>query len=494
MFLAAALSLFFAHPAPLDMPRAEAYFVKDGDELRLEDRYNVDDLWTSRAVLGRWEDDDGRYFTLSRLDIVPPKFAEAPVTRTKYTADEALIDPKKDEDLRVEAMERLSPVAIADEPRSPRQAVRGFKEVLYYEGTNKSAIVCAFLREQGSVWRLATWELAEGDDCEWARELFEKDFLGNWDDIVESNLRSEAFEKEIIKKDKGRKKGDDKLLSPAAVAVKKLEGATRERELLRYDARCSVTNYPTWRVTESEEFSVLDNLEGHKKFIAAVTNELSTMRKRYAEVMPSPINSSNVLAVARIFSDREDYLAVSGEDKEWTAAYWSPLKRELVAFLPERPAAERELMRTLRHEAFHQYFSYATSMIQPSPWINEGYAEYFEDEDSLDWGLPTGDSLDSDAIARLTEVLPALMAMDYEQFYSGSAEERHLKYRLAWSIAVFIEKGAPDVRFQPFKNLKRDYVDALFKTRDMREATVSAFKSSENLARFVAEWKKFWTK
>ena len=60
--LAAAFSLFLAHPAPLDMPRAEAYLVNDGESIRLEDRYSVDDLWTSRAVLGRWEDDDGRFF------------------------------------------------------------------------------------------------------------------------------------------------------------------------------------------------------------------------------------------------------------------------------------------------------------------------------------------------------------------------------------------------------------------------------------------------
>ena len=51
-----AASLFFAHPTPLDMPRAEAYLVREGGVRRLEDRFNTLDLWTSRAVLGRWED------------------------------------------------------------------------------------------------------------------------------------------------------------------------------------------------------------------------------------------------------------------------------------------------------------------------------------------------------------------------------------------------------------------------------------------------------
>ncbi len=45
--------MWFAHPAPLDMPRAEAYLVTEGNgTMRLEDRYDELDLWTANAVLG----------------------------------------------------------------------------------------------------------------------------------------------------------------------------------------------------------------------------------------------------------------------------------------------------------------------------------------------------------------------------------------------------------------------------------------------------------
>ena len=50
---AVSASLFFTTPAPLDMPRAEAYLVKEGGLRRLEDRFNRLDLWTSRTVTGR---------------------------------------------------------------------------------------------------------------------------------------------------------------------------------------------------------------------------------------------------------------------------------------------------------------------------------------------------------------------------------------------------------------------------------------------------------
>ena len=168
--------------------------------------------------------------------------------------------------------------------------------------------------------------------------------------------------------------------------------------------------------------------------------------------------------------------------------YWNPLRRELVAFLPQ--SGSEGLVQTIRHEAFHQYLSYAASMIPASPWFNEGYAQYFERDDGGDWG--PGIVPDAEWLESVVKMLPALMKMDYAEFYSGTAEERRLKYRLAWSIAYFIEKGAPQVRFAPFGNLKRDYIAALLKYRDMHKATEAAFAGSEALEDFIDEWKRYW--
>ena len=208
--------------------------------------------------------------------------------------------------------------------------------------------------------------------------------------------------------------------------------------------------------------------------------------------MPTDIDGTNVLCVARIYASRGEYLeALEAEDATnmaWTAAYWSPQRRELVAHLSEN--GEAELLRTIRHEAFHQYLSYATSMLSVSPWLNEGYAQYFEDTESEDWDL--GVDLSEEGLKRLADVLRGVFGMDYEQFYEGSDFERRLKYRLAWSVAVFLEKGADKVRFRPFANLKRDYFAALFQTHDMRKASASAFGDADKLKLFVSEWLKFW--
>ena len=456
--LLVAASLFFATPDPLDMPRAEAFIVRESGVVRLEDRYDRMDLWMSRAVLGCWRDDDGRAFTLATLAVAPPAIGlHDAETRVDYTAGCAPLK-KKDERMRREAVSLLAPFEISAEPLSPRQNLRGMKAVEYWQGTNRTAIVCSFLPEKSGVWYLAEWELAEGDDFAERMEKFEEKFLeGEWK-TYGLWLGGEA------------PKGG-------------------EREQLRADAHHSVTNYATWRWTDADAFTVLDDLPQSSTFVAALTNELPRLRAAYAAALPTPVDGSNTLCVARIYRDREEYLAAVDEGLEWSAAYWSPLRRELVAHLPD--GGEADLMKTIRHEAFHQYLSYACSMISASPWLNEGYAEYFEDTESLDWGKVIDATPEN--IERVSSSLPGVMMMDYNEFYDGSDVERHVKYRLAWSIAVFLEKGAPEVRFQPFKSLKADYVKALLKTHDMRQATIAALLGDEDKTKlFVSEWVKFW--
>jgi len=464
-----AASLFFTTPSPLEMPRAQAYLVKERGVYRLEDRFDKTDLWISRSVDGIWRDDEGREFMLATLaSAAPPLAGDRPVTREEYAAG-AVPLARKDEKELFAAVDKLAPVQPDEEFFRPRQMCRGYRDIRYYQGTNESAIVCAYLPEGDERWLLATWTLAEGDDCDERTKAFEDEFLEKRRNGLAAVGLPEAEEGDA------RKKGQ-KAPAPG------------ERELLRSDARHSVALYADWRVTDGDEFTVLDDIGSARSFTVALTNDLKRMRAAYAATMPSPIDGSNVLCVARIFASRAEYLAAleanDHGDMEWSAAYWSPKRRELVAYLPE-DGSER-LLETIRHEAFHQYLSYATSMIPASPWLNEGYAQYFEK------GPDGPSSVDPADLGQLAELLPALMAMDYDEFYSGTDGERQLKYRLALSIAVFLERGAPKVRFDPFKDLKRDYVAALLRTKDMQKATLEAFGNQDRIDLFVSEWTKFW--
>lgn len=463
MFFLAA-SLFFTNPAPFDMPRQEAYLVKENGVYRLEDRCRKADLWFSQTMTGRWYDADGRVFSLAKLSFAPPATGfESTLLRTEYEKQRYAPDKKDLKQLK-DAVYMLSPVEPAEEAVSPRQNIRGYKEILYWHGTNETALVAAYLREKSDVWDFAVWEFVEGDDPDAMRALFEDEFL------AKEAKAFHAKESPPAKKRRGRR-----------------EPSPGERELLRRDAAHSVAAYAGWHVVDSREFTVLHALPEKSAFISALTNELTAMRALYSATIPSPIDGTNVLAVARIFATREDYINVVGTNLSWTAAYWSPGRRELVAYMPL--GGDRALIETFRHEAFHQYLSYASSMIAASPWFNEGYAQYFE-SDASDWKI--GETVTPAWVDAAAEFLPALLYMDYETFYSGTPKERRIKYRLAWSIAGFIEKGAASVRFQPFKNLKRDYMQALLDKRDMHEATAAVFKNGDFTVHFVDEWRKYW--
>ena len=473
--VAALLSLFFTAPAPLDMPRAEAYLVREDGVRRLEDRFDRTDLWLSQSLIGRWTDEQDRTFLLASLDTCPPAVDRSGTqTRTEYESRRAPMKRVRanadfPEAFR-EAVRALSPSPVVAKPRSPRQLPRGYKEVYYWQNpTNYSDVVCTFLPERTNVWFLASWQLADGDDYPSQMAAFEDQFLRREFPSFVSGLKFPGG------------------------GGRETSGGRRERELLRRDAHHSIAAYSNWHFTGAEEFAVIDDLPA-RGFVETLTNDFPVMRLKYAAAIPSPLDGSNVLSVVRIYATRDEYLDALETDgmtnMAWSAAYWSPQRRELVAHLSAN--GEKELMRTIRHEAFHQYLSYAASMIPVSPWFNEGYAQYFEDDQSADWGEDF--DLTDENIDRLAAAIPGVLLMDYEQFYDGSDFERRFKYRLAWSVVRFIEKGADEVRLKPFEGLKKRYMNALIETHDMRKATSAAFKDADLLKLFIAEWKKFWKK
>ena len=472
-----ALSLFLAEPAPLDMPKARAYLVGESGIWRLEERYRKLDLWTSAVVRGRWIDGEDRVFTLLKLTLAPPAAgAEEYVTRTEYELT-GVRPRKKDAKCVTDALDIVSPVPTAAEPSVPRQLPRGYERLEYWQGTNSAAVVSAFRPDGCEQWYIAIWTLAEGDDIAEMTEIFEKRFL--LADVRDSASASAALDWKRPAGRRDRSGRSSRAKSPSL----------SERELFRRDVIASVANYPSWRFTDSPEFLIVDALGADSSFPSAVTNMMPELRRRFAETLPSPVNVTNSLSVARIYASREDYLSAVGADMAWSAAYWSVERRELVAHLGD--GAEAGLLRTFRHEAFHQYLSYAASMISASPWLNEGYAQYFEyDGEMAPWMrdfLVSAESLEEAA-----KLLEPLVAMDYESFYAGTDDARALKYRLAWMTAYFIEKGARDVRHDPFRNLKRDYMECLVRSRDMRLATDSAFGGADRFALFVDEWRRFW--
>ena len=179
-----ALSLFFTEPAPIDMPRAEAYLVRENGMSFLEDRYLRIDLWGSQAMLGRWIDADGRVFGLAQFGVSPPMagFCES-VTRVKFEEEKRPMPRvRANRDFPREFRSALNwqsgLIGTVEKPRAPRQLPRGYRYVYYWQHpTNYSDIVCTFLPERTNVWYWAHWSLVPGDDYPTQMAAFEDQFL-----------------------------------------------------------------------------------------------------------------------------------------------------------------------------------------------------------------------------------------------------------------------------------------------------------------------------
>ena len=465
---------------PFSLPKAEGYLVTSPNgERRLEDRFDVFDLWVSATLRGRWVDAEGSQLHIARLVTRPPLDAPGKVCtrRAFYNAlARRLIDPKR-LDQRDEAVQAIAPVDVLAPVRPRRSRRQNLLDIVYYPSTNDHALVCAFRprspeRKESTDWYLATLLAAPAADMDEVQAWFDDAFL---DQIEIPAARARPV--------------------PAA-AVLPQEDAT-EGDLLWRDVRGNVVNYDDWHSVSAEDVLVVDNVDPALRgfFIASLTNNLPRLRRAYARCVPSALAATNQTAVVRVFNSREEYLAYVGVEQKWTAALWSPVRRELVLYLPEN--GTEQLLRTVWHEAFHQYLAYAGSMIDSSPWFNEGHAQLFEHSHFDRTGAIVFDrdvqaaAYIQEFAAELAQNIPAVLEMDYTAFYDGTQSDVAAKYRLAWAMAYFLEVGAPQVRFRPFERLRADYLKALVRTRSMHEATAEVL-SGERCDDFISAWLDFW--
>lgn len=466
-----------AKAEPVEMPRATAYLMNDRDGSRLEDRYDVYDLWRTDAIRGRWVDLEDSRFSVCRIPRkIPGDVADTSRTRSDYAerSAAAVLGPK-DLDALDEAVYLLAPVEVMGR-FAPRRSQRQKLAALWqYDTTNANAFVFAF-RPRVESRTPADWYMVSlvSDDP----EAFEK--IDQWLDEVEGCAEAASSH-------------------APAMTDRKLSAAERETELLASDYRRSVINYDDWRFTSSSNLVVVDNMAevDRRPFIAAFTNGLPRMQAAYRTILPSPLIDDIHIAAVRIFATREEYLAYVGTEMKWSAALWSPQHRELVLYCP--PNGWETLLRTVWHEALHQHLDYACSMIQTPPWFNEGHAELFAHTHYNMDGEIVFD-LDAEAVSMihpnatvLAEMLPTLLAMDYPEFYDGSREDRRLKYQLSWSLAYFLQVGAPKVRFQPFKSLRADLMRSVVRAKDRNEA-MRIVLTDEMRKDLIAEWLSFWKK
>lgn len=474
-----------AKSEPLPLPLARPYIFGDETLLAYQDRFDPHELWYNHQCAARWRDPSGNRLILGRATRLLPRTPEEDLSREQF--HDALEDPAclldpKDRAHLAEWVADFTGLPLGD-PEPRRINTFTLDDVLHYPSAQPGILVYAFRpRRVGNAkdhdWFCAILHAPADADPAALRETFEDAF------IARLALPSRA---------------ETRGVTPENVAVLGRRDTPPDQpdHPVRVEARKSIENCDDWWYAETEGYIILSDTatDTGRDLIRDLQSQLPAWRRAYAALLPA-LTSESGIALIRLFHERDDYIRHVGEKQAWSGALWMPGRRELVLFLhPDREA----MLRTFRHEAFHQYLSHAYCMIPAPPWLNEGHACLFESSRADAKGRvvieedPERAALLDDHLDTAAALIPALLQADYAQFYGGTPFERRLKYALAWGLAYYLQKGAPLERNKPYAALLPDLTAALAETQRYDDATAHAF-SPHDIATFQSRFKTFWLK
>ncbi|MFO7938011.1 MAG: hypothetical protein R6V06_10470 [Kiritimatiellia bacterium] len=475
-------------PRPLQMPEAHAYIAEIQGSLHREDRFAPFDLWYRQEHEGRWEDAEGNMLFLGRITYTLPAFQQDYVTRDEFAVRCADSDWQIDGNKPEMIHEWVSDFSGNElyEPQKLNINSIALSEIYFYPSDNSNRLVYAFHPRRIGNARNFDWfcVILHTNGAEDPEKL-QLDFEDNW--IAE------------IKQAPASSKDDGIFASELDTSREGIIDFDQPDHPVRTAARKSVENYKEWWYAETDGYIILSdvNTDLGKSLVERIQKNMPILQESYRRLLP-PLTDTHDISLIRIFQFKSDYDRHVGNKLKWSSGIWMPKRRELA--LTQEFHTE-EIMRTLRHESFHQYISYAWGMLTPPPWLNEGHACFFENA-RIDSNKtitfeedPKRLSLLLDNIETATALIPLMFEMDYREFYEGggSAKGRSFNYALAWALAYYLQKGAPQERNTPFKSLISDYAASLAATAEYKKANELVFADFE-MQVFQSNFMEFWLK
>ncbi len=205
-------------------------------------------------------------------------------------------------------------------------------------------------------------------------------------------------------------------------------------------------NGPSWTkrfVYESTNYRVMSDID--RKTCARAAAILEAAYAIYNVRLKAVKRDKSRRFPVYLFSDESSYLAftkdVSGQSPKGSAGLYSPLLKHLLIWnVPSRD----DMMRTVRHEGFHQYLD--RLMDRPPSWLNEGLAEYYETAEIVSGKRRMG-MVREDHLRRLRKKLVPLKDFLYQHpatFYATPS----LHYPQAWAFVHFLRHTTRDRREQ----------------------------------------------
>ena len=478
-------NLRYAKADPVPPPEATSYIRVGADTLTRADLFTPYDLWYRIVCCGRWFDLSGNRLVLGRLSHNLPEANEAAVSRqtfdTLMASSEAAFRSTTEAELKA-GVEAFSGYKVYSAKGFPQSGAT-LNKLCYFPCEKTNVVIYAFQPSQleGSTnpdWFCVILESPDARDFAKLKTQAEEHFIGK----IETPSRSS--------------KEEGVMVGALTISKKDVLPADFPDHPVRLEARKSIENYDTWWIHETEGFVILSDVssETGKPVVTDLQKTLPILKQAFLKLVP-PLTREPEVSIIRIFQSPDDYIRYVGPAQAWTGGLWMPARRELI--LREVPSTAA-LSKTLRHEAFHQYLSYAYCLMNAPPWMNEGHACFFENSSMTSKGNLTFDEDEKyvrlllENMETLVAFIPDLMKASYTDFYSGTDAQREMKYALAWGIVYYLQKGAPVERNTEFKSLLPDLAVALAKTQTYSEAMEMLLEGLD-MTVFQRNFKEFWT-
>ena len=485
-------------PEPLAQFKTYTYTFTQGGESAKRDLFDPRELWYATQHAGQWRDEADNVLILGKpTHLLPevPKTAGEHVSREDF--DKAIADPAKAFDpANAEALTAWIKDFAECTPKTPetlRTTAFNLAAAVFIPIEESSTLVYAFRvkarkpsgQTEPSDWFCAVIKIADGTLKSKVRKDFETQFLANVASVPQTGATAAAGVQ-------------PKALNatPAALGNKEPAAAIPDHPS-RTAARKSIANMKDWWFAETPEYIFLSDIRSAtgKALVKDLQASMPVLRGAFAKLIP-PFDTATDISVVRIYEDREAYKQYVGKSIEWSAGVWMPMRRELVI---QSQGKDRELtLNIIKHEGFHQYLFYATSMIENAAWFNEGHACFFENAAVDGKGhVEIPEDSRSDQLLRNLDTaarqLPKLIHAGYSGFYSGTDEQRSFNYATAWALVYFLRKGVPSEKLTAYETIIDTYLKTLAATKDADAATTAAFEGI-NMTKFQADFIDFWKK
>ncbi len=265
----------------------------------------------------------------------------------------------------------------------------------------------------------------------------------------------------------------------------------------RADVIASIRNMKDWWYVETKNYIIVSNLSTRdRQLMRRLQKDIEYLRSAYEQFMPAhrPITA---VSVVRVFGSSKEYVDYVGESMRWTAGVWISRKKELVINPFGSGHGVQDIgavLRTVYHEAFHQYLFYAFGRLPTSVWYNEGHAEFYETSAITQSRLSVGEN--SQHLSQLMTAIRSgdagvvrMLGMSYEEFYAKSRRSRN--YAVAWGLVYYLRKGAVVRQQNPYAQVLDRYSEAIKQKKNPTAATAAAFVGID-MKEFEADFIAFW--